>query len=201
MDDLYRTRNTLIQRAKDQNDSHAWEELESTYRQYIYVIIRSMNVPISHAEDVTQNVFIEVWKYLPKYEPKKQKTKFRHWVAQITRNQAMTFFRQRTSHQNKVGHLKIEMAFNPEAGIVQSEIDDKIEQEWEVFISNKAMENIRSNFSAIAIEAFHLFLEGKEVKEIAKHCDAKPDSIYKFISRIKLKLTKEIKVLQESYDF
>jgi RNA polymerase sigma factor (sigma-70 family) len=201
MSDPYLTRHTLIERAKDQQDGDAWEELEAIYRQYIYVIIRSMNVHSNHADDVLQQVFIKVWTYLPKYEPHDASTKFRYWVAQITRSQVISFFRQQSSHSQKIERAQTQVLLDTSSNLSPSDIEQQIERDWEIFISNKAMEKVSQNFSPLAIQAFLLFAKGEEVKNIATQLEAKPDSIYKYISRIKLRLTEEVKVLLEKVDF
>lgn len=46
------------------------------------------------AEDITQEVFIKVWKNLKKYNPEKN---FRPWIFQIAKNTALDFLRKRKS--------------------------------------------------------------------------------------------------------
>ena len=200
MSSLYSTRYTLLKRAKDQSDSQAWDELIAFYRKYIYVIIRSMNIKASDAEDVQQLVLVELWKYLPKYEYDSEKSKFRFWVAKVTRNQVLTFIRKRQAHAKKMDRAQNEAQVSYIASIKAPEIETMITKEWELFISNSAMQNIQSHFSETAIEAFKLFSKGMKVNEISEQLDVKADSIYKYISRIKLRLIEEIQHLQKQLD-
>ncbi|MFD2158348.1 RNA polymerase sigma factor [Rubritalea tangerina] len=199
MQPTYSTSYTLLERAKDQNDCQAWEELINNYRKYIYVVIRSMNVNHSDSDDILQQVLVELWKYLPKYERKDEKIKFRVWLAKITRNQVISFVRKQKSHLKKCEGAKHELEYLD--SIETPEIDRIIDQEWKLFLTNAAMEKVETHFSAPALEAFRLFRQGQSPIEIASKIGVKPDSVYKYISRIKLKLFQEIQDLKKELDF
>ena len=58
MDDIYKTRKTLLIRVKDQYNDDAWSEFSEVYKRYIYAIIRRMNINAVDADDndVTDDV-------------------------------------------------------------------------------------------------------------------------------------------------
>ncbi len=201
MNPTYSTRYTLLERAKQQSDSAAWEELIAVYRKYIYVIIRSMGISESDTDDVLQQVLVELWKYLPDYNYDPEKAKFRSWVARVTRNQVISFVRRQKSHLAKLDKAQAEAQENYLSSIRTPEVEEIATKEWELFISNTAMQNVSKHFSAKAIEAFQLFSAGKKVNEISEILEVKADSIYKYISRIKLKLVEEIQTLRKELDF
>jgi RNA polymerase sigma factor (sigma-70 family) len=199
MKDDYSTSYTLLNRACADNDAMAWEELISFYKQYIYVIIRSMNITKSDAEDVQQQVLVQLWKYLPSFDKDREGTKFRYWLSRVTRNQTINFIRKQKSYETKLNKAKnfneLEMDASP------ADIEAQEKKEWELFISNKAMDNIRTHFSDKAIEAFNLARKGMSPSDISQKIEVSTDSVYKYISRIKLKLIEEIKYLRQSLDF
>jgi RNA polymerase sigma factor (sigma-70 family) len=201
MNPTYSTRYTLLERAKQQSDSDAWEQLIGFYRKYIYVIIRSMGVSESDTDDVLQQVLVELWKYLPEYTYDPQKSKFRSWVARVTRNQVISFVRRQKSHMAKLDKAQSQAQENYLSSINTPEIEEIVTREWELFISNTAMQNVSRHFSDKAIEAFSLFSQGMKVNQISEEISVKADSIYKYISRIKLKLVEEIQALQKELDF
>jgi RNA polymerase sigma factor (sigma-70 family) len=201
MEPSYSTSYTLLERAKNQNDNQAWDQLIANYRKYIYVVIRSMNVNSSDTDDILQQVLIELWKYLPKYENTSGESKFRFWLAKITRNQVISFIRREKAHLNKCDSAKREIQGHYLSSIETPEIERIITQEWQLFLSNSAMEKVEVHFSATALKAFDLFRKGQNPTEIAEQLDVKTDSVYKYISRIKLKLIQEIEHLQKELDF
>lgn len=201
MKDDYSTSYTLLNRACAENDAMAWEELIGFYKQYIYVIIRSMNITQSDAEDVQQQVLVQLWKYLPTFDKNRQGTKFRYWLSRVTRNQTINFIRKQKSYEKRIDQAKNFNEVDLLKEATESEREEEDKKEWELFISNKAMDNIRSHFSDKALKAFSLARKGMPTNEIATEIKVSHDSVYKYISRIKLKLIEEIKHLRKELDF
>ena len=183
------------------SDPEAWEQLIGFYRNYIYVIIRSMGVNENDSEDVLQLTTVELWKYLPKYEYNSQKAKFRTWVAKVTRNQVISYIRRQKAYINKLDRADAELREGYLKTVHTLELDEIITEEWETFVANSAMQNISRHFSENALQAFGLFSQGVSVNEISEALGIKADSIYKYISRIKLKLIEEIQNFRQELDF
>ncbi len=93
MNDMYQTRCTLLQRARNLDDSYAWTELIEAYKRYIYVIIRSMNINQADTDDLMQQVTLLLWENLSSFEYRPGKSKFRHWISRITKNVVLNFIR------------------------------------------------------------------------------------------------------------
>ncbi len=196
MQDKYPTRHTLIDRARKQNDSSAWKEFIEVYEKFIYIIIRSRGVKQDDAEDILQQVVIELWKKLPEFEYDPQKAKFRSWIATITRNQTISFIRKQVANAKKMDKVKEDETLRYLESITAPEVEDIINREWEIFIANTAMENMSKHFSSKALKAFKLSLQGKNVDSIAQCLSLETNSIYKYIRRVKLKLAEEVEQLQ-----
>ena len=74
----------------------AFEVLVVKYQKsVINTIYRSINDPIE-AEDLAQNVFVQVWKSRARYKPT---AKFSTWLFTIARNMCLNELRRRTRHQ------------------------------------------------------------------------------------------------------
>ena len=65
--DTWNTRKTMLIRLQNQYDEHSWEEFVATYRQYIYNVIRRMNLNHHDALEIVQIVLIKLWKKLPEF--------------------------------------------------------------------------------------------------------------------------------------
>jgi len=198
---LYGTSYTLLSQAKDGKNQKALEKLLNIYHNYIYIVIRNMGVVEQEAEEILQNVSVEIWKYLPNYVYTPEKAKFRSWIAKIARNQTLMYLRsQSTQNRNKKaieGHYEhIE-----EANSSHPEIEKIIEKQWEEFLLGLAMDGISKNFSTTALEAFKRYSSGQNVTEISQHLSVSTDSVYKYISRIKKKLIDEMRALKQELDF
>ena len=70
-----------------------------------------------------------------------------------------------------------------------------IQDEWEIFTINLAMERIRPHFSKSALTVFEMILENTPTKEIAKKTSMSENNICKIKSRIKERLQREVRLI------
>jgi RNA polymerase sigma factor (sigma-70 family) len=199
MEDQYKTRATLIQRVQNQHDEASWEEFVRVYRRYIYAIIRSMNISEHDTEDILQQVLLKLWNNLPKMDYEKI-NRFRSWLSTITKNCVTDFIRKRTRDANRLKKAGKDETLTYLKAIRLPEIDRIAKREWEIHLTNLALENVASLFSGKAVDAFRLTLEGKSVEEVAKALDLKENSVYRLRNRVKDRLIQEIVHLREELE-
>ncbi len=198
-EDPYQTRATLIQRVQNQQDEQSWEEFVRVYRRYIYAIIRSMNISEHDTEDIQQQVLINLWNSLPKMDYEKI-NRFRSWLSTVTKNCVTDFIRKRTRDANRLEKASKDDTLTYLKAIRLPEIDNIAEREWEIHLTNMALENIEPLFSGKAVAAFRLTLKGKDVGEIARELDLKENSVYRLKNRVKERLIQEIRHLREELE-
>jgi RNA polymerase sigma-70 factor (ECF subfamily) len=73
-------------------DAAAWEEIVQTYNRRIYNICYRFAGTSDDAEDLTQEVFIKMYRTLSTYDP--SKGAFVTWITTITRNLLVDHFRK-----------------------------------------------------------------------------------------------------------
>jgi len=73
-------------------DAAAWEEIVQTYNRRIYNICYRFAGSGDDAEDLTQEVFIKMYRTLPSYDP--SKGAFITWITTIARNLLVDHFRK-----------------------------------------------------------------------------------------------------------
>ena len=93
MHDSFKTRKTLIQRVKNQQDEASWEEFTEAYNKFIYSLIRNMNISEHDADDLSQQVLFTLWKKISTWDMEKG-ARFRSWIAVITKNCVIDFIRK-----------------------------------------------------------------------------------------------------------
>ena len=84
----------LMLRAK-QGDGGAFTELVEKYKQPVMNLAFRTLRDLTEAEDLAQNVFVQVWKSAPRYEAT---AKFSTWLFTIARNLCLNEIRRRTRH-------------------------------------------------------------------------------------------------------
>lgn len=196
MSDEWHTKQTLLQRAKNQDDQQAWEEFVEYYRSFILMITRKMNLAENEQQDLTQEVLLKLWQSLEGYSA--EKAKFRTWLAGVIRNTVLMFYKsngRRRKREEKAGFYQ----FLEEGD--ETELESVIETEWKTHITSLAMENIQKIFSGKAVEAFRMTLKEVPADEICQKLDIQKDSLYTLRNRVKLRFVEEVRHLSRELQF
>ena len=82
----------LIVRRAVAGDSNAWEDIVHRYNRRIYNICYRFSGSGDHADDLTQEVFIKIYKTLSSYDL--ERGAFMTWVTTMTRNLLVDHFRK-----------------------------------------------------------------------------------------------------------
>ena len=193
--DEYYTRATLMERLTLQCDEASWDEFICYYRHFIYLICRQFNLNHHDAEEITQRVSLKIWKKFSDLEYDKDQ-RFRGWLYSVIRNCVRDFCRKRTQQDkyraSMQGNLNIKSSL--------PEVEKLAEQEWEIYICNMALENIRSCFSEKVFNTFLQLNEGLSVQDLAKLMQTSDGVIRVYRKRVLDKLKDEIKHLKHELD-
>ncbi|MCH2205540.1 MAG: sigma-70 family RNA polymerase sigma factor [Lentisphaerales bacterium] len=189
------TRQTLLQRAKNQDDQQAWEEFISYYKSFIKALIYKLKFAGTDTEDLTQLILLNLWKTLANYD--KEKASFRNWMGTVIRNTTFNYYRK----QSNIAKREQEGVAAFLEQTPESELDDLIEREWKTYISELALKKMKELFSGKAIEVFELSLQGMSSEEIGVKLDLKKDSVYVLKNRVKKKFMEEVRALVTELEY
>jgi RNA polymerase sigma factor (sigma-70 family) len=94
----------LVRRCRA-GDGAAWEEIVQTYSRRIYNLAYRFTSRADTAEDLTQEVFIRVYRSLEQYDPKQGD--LQNWLMRLARNLIIDDYRkrQRTPHDSHAEDL------------------------------------------------------------------------------------------------
>jgi len=86
MNDWPNTNLSLIRRAADPRDEVAWRQLEAVYRPLILKMARRAKLSPEASEDLAQQVFLNVFKAIHRWQPQPGGPRFRNWLGRVARN-------------------------------------------------------------------------------------------------------------------
>ncbi len=86
------TENQIITLLKEKDLSSAFNLIVEEYKERLYWHIRKMVLTHDDADDVLQNSFIKVWRYLEKF---KGDSKIYTWLFRIATNESITFINKK----------------------------------------------------------------------------------------------------------
>lgn len=127
----------LMLRVK-QGDIGAFEQLVDKYKQPVINVVYRMLRDLTEAEDVAQNVFVQVYKSASRYEVS---SKFSTWLFTIARNLCLNELRRRSRHPAESmdagspeqedqpwQQFEDKKTFSPPEKLLQGELEQKIEE-------------------------------------------------------------------------
>lgn len=82
----------LEQFAQPHTQQQAFNALIQKYQRRVYWHIRKMVIDHDDADDLTQETFIKVWRYLPDF---KEQSKLFTWIYRIATNECLTFLKKK----------------------------------------------------------------------------------------------------------
>lgn len=183
------TRMTLIQRVKDRMDQQSWEEFTKFYSPYIMGILNKAGIEYEYVEDLCQDILLRIWKSIENFEYDPDKCKFRTWLGTVCRNCIYNFYeRVKKKHNN----VDMDESYLPPG---EADINEIIENEWQIYIAKKAFEKVSNSFNEKALKSYTEFQKGKDVETIAKEIDVAENTIYVYHRRVKQAMTREILLL------
>ena len=192
--DPYRTRQSLIERVKNPNDELSWEEFIQSYHPFIIYLLKQLGVTGPDVDDFSQKIIVKCWEKIDTFTCSGDRGKFRAWLKTMIRHEIFNDRKRKTMIQKKLQTMKIDLD-----KVEENKIDELIEEEWNVYISNQAWKNIEDKIKPTPKKAFLMFLDGKSTEEISKTLDVNPSTLYTYKKRVKDQLKIELQKLMELY--
>ena len=181
------TSTSLLFRLRDCEEA-AWKEFFLVYTPAVYGYALRRGVQPSDAEDVTQEVLVEVVRCIRNFDYKPEKGRFRDWLGTLVWRRLARFWK--SQNQN----LEVNVEFQR-----QSIQDPEWIDEFHATILKHSMNNIRSHFAEVTWNAFlSVWQDGKSASETASSLGVPIEVVYNAKSRV-LKLL-EAEVLRISDD-
>jgi len=176
------TRTSLILRLRNPEDLRAWQEFVEIYQPVIHSLALKRGLQSADADDVTQEVLSRVAGAIGEWDPDSGKGSFRAWLATVTRNLAVQFFREKqrrpvTGIDSLIGGLA-------EEGGNQLDGED-FDQESERQLFLWAARKVQGRFEKRTWQAFWLTaVEGCDVASVAEQVGSTKAQVYVSRSRV-----------------
>ncbi|MBT8046018.1 MAG: sigma-70 family RNA polymerase sigma factor [Pontiella sp.] len=192
----WNTRKSLLKRVRDSSDEQAWADFLGYYENFIYHILRQMELNTEECNDLVQDILLKLWKNLKSYDP--EKARFRTWLGRVVRNAAYDYF-SKAKTQSKLLEEERAMA-ETICSTSASELETMIAKEWELYMTSYAMERMRGIFSGEALNVFSMSLDGVPTEVIAQRLNLNRDSVYTLRNRVKSRLIKEVHAIMKEVE-
>ena len=174
--------NTLIYRAQA-GDEGAFADLMRVYHAYVYAIVIEIVGNSHDAEEVVQDAFLNAYQGLRQLE---DTTKFKSWLAEITRNCARQWLRKQRGETVSLDEVSEEMLQTEDSP------DERLTRLEQRELIRRTMETLPQKDREIA-RAF--YLEGASYDELTNAHGLSYNAIAFRLSRAKRQLSKRLQYL------
>ncbi|MBL9137877.1 MAG: sigma-70 family RNA polymerase sigma factor [Verrucomicrobiales bacterium] len=194
--DPFQTRSSLLRRAASW-DEESWEELFRIYRKLVASAARHAGLSEGEADEVVQDVFVQVARKLPEFQVGQEHGSFRSWLLQQTRWRITDKYRERERAQGLGAPLTVDPTGTGTAPIERIPTEPELHGLWAdeegSLILKAAMAALRKQVSARDLQIFDLRIEqGRPAAEVASIHGIKRANVDLIVHRIRTHLEQEI---------
>ena len=190
------TRVTLLGRLRAvPSDPAAWAEFVAWYGRKIYAWCRAWGLQEADAQDVTQEVFLNLSVRLPqfRYDPAGS---FRAWLKTVTHHTWQDFLaRQRRPGRGSGGDSAIERLADVQA---RDDLERRLAEAFDQELLKEAAARVRLRVEPRTWEAFRLLaVEGRSGADAAERLGMKVATVFVARSKVQRMLREEIARLEQ----
>jgi len=190
------TRESLILRLPSSQDALAWREFIAIYEPLIIRFAGRRGLQEADAREIAQNVLIAVAKSVDRWQPDRERGRFRAWLFRIARNQLINWISKQATQASSARALH-------GSALEQFPSEDyraaEIELEYRREMFRVAAAQARDSFSASTWDAFwRTAVLAESVDSVAASLTLSPGAVYIARSRVTSKIRDIIVQLEDN---
>lgn len=192
------TQPSLLSQVRDPQNQQAWSQFERKYRDLLLCYATRRGLQPADAEDVRQQVMLNLSKYLRDFKYDGNRGRFRSYLGRMVRHAVAQHFAKRKEGEIPID-TRIQAALSDDDA---SRADAAWEEEWTNHHYRMAMETICKQVEPRTASVFDRFVAGESAEKIAADAGMSVDAVQKIKQRMRDRLAKQIalQIRQEDND-
>ncbi len=182
------TRASLLLRIQDPEDVEAWSEFQEIYAPLVYRLGRSRGLQDADAQELAQEVMIAVAGAIQRWQPDRQRGRFRTWLYRVARNTLINLLAKQSRREQAAGDTNVQqMLLQVTAGDDGQSLEIQQQLRRQTFLWAAAQ--ARRTCQPATWQAFwRTCVEGHPVADVARQLKMTPGAVYVSRSRVMAKL-------------
>lgn len=182
-EELIPTRATLLNRLKDWQNQASWQEFFDTYWSLIFGVAAKHGLARDEAEDVVQEVMVDIARQMPDFKYDPAKGSFKAWLLNLTRWRITDQLRKRqpqalsspVSEETALHHTDPAVS----AATIQSDLEKLWDSEWEKHLLDAATARARRRLDPKQYQVFDFLVNrGWPADKVSKALGLSTNAIY-----------------------
>ena len=200
---MLQTRQSLINRLKNHDDSDSWEEFFNIYWKLIYSYAMRSRLNDSEAQEVVQETIIAVSKQMPDFKYDRAKGSFKSWLLHLTSWRIADQYRKRRQEAAVMQPLEDPRGDTPLINRIPDPVNpnDAIwDEEWEQNLIEAALRQVKAKVKPRQYQIFDLYvLKGWPIAKVTATLGVNLGQVYMAKHRVNCLLKKEVRMLNSRY--
>jgi RNA polymerase sigma-70 factor (ECF subfamily) len=200
--ELLPTRQSLLDRLKNYDDSASWKDFFDTYWKLIYGVARKSGLSDSEAQDVVQETVISVAKHMAEFNYDPALGSFKNWLMRMTKWRITDQWRKKV-YQDRSRWLPREEPMPDSVLDLQAvqpafNLEQAWEEEWQANLLAAALAKAKRRVSPEQFQLFDLHvLQNMDAREVARRLRVKLPAVYYAKYKISAMLRRELRRLED----
>lgn len=192
------TRSSVLRAVSDTTNEAAWARFFDLYAGFVFAVARSRGLSAEDADDVVQNVFIDLARKMPTFSYDRQKGRFRSYLLELVS------WRVKDKLKAQLRETKVRVPLdemNEEEKPAANAYMDKVEREWQAAVLNEALRRLQQQVSPDHFAAFvEKTVEGHETETVLQLHGLTRDNFYQICTRLREKLKPLLATVRKEMD-
>lgn len=191
------TRNSLIARLSDTQDTEAWNRFASIYQPLVFRLARSKGFQDADAHEISQEVMVAVTRAVERWNPDAERGRFRDWLFKIARNLMIKYLTRRRYRPLATGDSRIASLLAQHA-VAPSNEEAIIELEYRREMFRWAAEQVQVQVTEKTWQAFwRSSVQNETTEEVSQSLCMSKGAIHVACSRVRSRLRKAIQQIDD----
>lgn len=193
-----RTRATLLFRLRDWKDRATWHEFYQLYERYVFRFARGAGLSHHEAQDLVQDVFLQVAERIGEFEARPQRGSFRRWLGNLVRWRIADLRRRQRRRPGESGASawpfeSCAAEVHPELRADEFHEAERWDREWQDHVLEVAMARLARQVSPEHLQLFQLRArQGWGLIRISRELGVGLANVYAINSRLTKRLRAEV---------
>jgi RNA polymerase sigma-70 factor (ECF subfamily) len=175
------THPSLLARVRDHSDLAAWRQFQNRYGPLVVGFCRSLGLQWADAEDICQDVMVNLSAALPNFTYQPQRGRFRSYLGSAVRHAVI-----RHAARHKDRHVRLDIAAIDPA--CPGPMEELWERQWTLHHCRLAMDTLSTAVEPRHLDVFQRLLDGQGIEQVAMALDLRPDAVRKIKQRVRDRL-------------
>lgn len=204
-EEIIPTRQTLLERLKNLDDSQSWREFFDTYWRLIYSVAIKFGLSEEEAREVVQDTVISVSRHIQGFVYDPSRGSFKNWMLQMTHWRVLDQLKRRKAHRENFVRSPAESGSEARTATIDRIPDPKSgkfqevwEEEWRNNLFEAAVEQIKSKVNARHFQIFDFYVFKKQsTAKVCRMFGVSISQVYLIKHRISGMIKKQMKKMEE----